>query len=120
MYIPFAQKPIHYIPNTGKSSGVIISTIVNTYTRSLFYLTNAVCHNPPALQHRCVALHTAAMVYTTSKSTGSDNIGKIMTLESNVAKNRRLQSAGNASSVYSRKAYTKEKKLTESLIVSSH
>lgn len=71
MYIPCVQTPIHYIPNTGKRSGVI-STTVNTYIRSLFYLINAVCHDPPAFQRRFVALHTAAMVYTTCKSTGSD------------------------------------------------
>jgi hypothetical protein len=64
MYIPRVQKPNHYIPKTGQRPGVI-STIVNTYTRSLFYLTNAVCHNPPAFQRRCVALHIAPMVYTT-------------------------------------------------------
>jgi hypothetical protein len=34
-----------------------------------------------------------------------------MTLESNVAKNRSLQSAGPMYSVYSRTAYTKERKI---------
>jgi hypothetical protein len=38
MYIPCVQKPIHYIPNTGKRSG-LSQTIVNKYTTSLFYLT---------------------------------------------------------------------------------
>ena len=37
----------------------------------------------------------------------TNNTGKITTLESNVAKNRSLQSAGPVSSVYSRTAYTK-------------
>jgi hypothetical protein len=41
----------------------------------------------------------------------TNNTEKIMTLESNVAKNRNLQSAEPVSSVYSRKAYTKEIKI---------
>jgi len=100
---------------TQENARGLSQTILNKNTISLFYLTNAVCHSPPAFQRGCVALHTAARVYKTCKSSGSENTGKIMTLKSNVAKNRSLQSAGPTYSVYSRTAYTKEIKINEKL-----
>jgi hypothetical protein len=96
---------------TQENARGLSQTIVNKYTMSLFYLTNAVCHNPPAFQRGCTDSTRQARVYTICKSSDSENTGKIMTMESNVAKNQSLQSAGPMYSVYLRTAYMKEIKI---------
>jgi hypothetical protein len=110
-YIPCVRKPIHYIPNTRKRWGLSQPLWTHIQDRYFIWQIPFVTihqHSNAGVSH---STQQRWFIRYTSRQEVTNNTGKIMTLESNVAKTWSLQSAGPVSSVYSRTAYTKEIKI---------